>query len=54
MMRELYNNILGCLFGLDRHVIGIYRLMRLLHLHVPCSGFLIQFLRHFLRIYSSC
>jgi len=45
----LYN-----LFSMNAHVIGLYRVMHFLHTRVPRSGFLVQAIRHFMRIYSSC
>lgn len=53
-MRRRYQQFVAILFGMDAHVIALYRLMRYLHINVPFSGIVVTALRHFMRAYSSC
>lgn len=53
-MRSFYQQLVAALFGMDVHVIALYRIMRYLHLNVPYSGIIVTALRHFMRAYSSC
>lgn len=54
-MKKLIRNISTYLFGMQYHVIGLYRLSRYFRLKVPIVGGLLSVItRHVLRVYSSC
>lgn len=55
LMKKLIRNASTYLFGMQYHVIGLYRLSRYFRLKVPIvGGQLSVFIRHVLRAYSSC
>jgi len=54
-MKQLIGNIIIYLFGMQHHVMGLYRLSRYFRLKVPIvGGQLSVIIRHALRVYSSC
>ena len=54
-MKQLIRSASNYFFGMQYHVIGLYRLSRYFRLKVPVVGGLLSVItRHVLRVYSSC
>jgi serine O-acetyltransferase len=54
-MRQIYRRIIQVLFGLDVHVMFLYRCSRFFYLRVPFVGPTISvIIRHILRVYAGC
>tara|TARA_B100001093_G_C26365767_1_gene816511 strand:+ start:164 stop:643 length:480 start_codon:yes stop_codon:yes gene_type:complete len=54
-MKQLIQSASNYFFGMQYHVIGLYRLSRYFRLRVPVVGGLLSVIvRHVLRVYSSC
>lgn len=54
-MKRYFRAAFAYAFGMQYHIIGLYRISRYLHFRVPYLGVcLAQVVKHFMRIYSSC